>query len=238
MPSELQRVASELLACIDRIPDMTSYLQRTAGRCREQAAHLVAFGSSNSAARTAALQLDAAARDCEQAAEYAGRVPPRARGWVEQMVSGERLAAKPGEPNVASPSKQPPQGRAAVIMRRLPTRNARNSDPTIGILVDETGHEKDFVSGRGDDLEKSALDFCKEKIWPPYDRTSHTEIKVAMHMRLNGIKRATIYLNNEPCDLLGMNCRKLLPRFLPPGAQLVIYGPNDYREIFNGKSEG
>jgi hypothetical protein len=234
MASELQRVATELLACIDQIPRMTEFLQRTAQNCRRQAAHIAAFGSTNPSARVAAIQLDAAARACEEAAEYAGRVPLRARGWAEQMVGGVRPA---NGPDTTKP-RQPGSGRSATIMRRLPTRDPANSDPTTGIFVDPRGHERDFVSGRGDALEKSALDLCKEKNWSPYDRTSHTEIKVATHMRLNRLMHGTLYLNNEPCDLPGTNCRKLLPRFLPPGAQLVIYGPNGYEEIFKGKSEG
>jgi len=234
MASELQRVATELLACIDQIPRMTDYLERTAHHCREQAAYLAAFGSTNPGARIAAIQLEAAARACEEAAEYVGRVPPRARDWVEQMVGGHRPATSSG----TTKPPQPTQGRSAAIMRRLPTRRPGNSDPTTGIFVDSNRREQDFVSGRGDALEKSVLDLCKQKGWPPYDRTSHTEIKVATHMRLNNFMHGTLYLNNEPCDLPGTNCRKLLPRFLPPGSQLVIYGPNGYEETFKGKSEG
>ncbi|MFI5729872.1 DddA-like double-stranded DNA deaminase toxin [Kribbella sp. NPDC051587] len=236
MPSELQRVAGELLACIDQIPNVVAYLQRTAFRCREQAAHLAAFGSNNPGVRSAAVQLDAAARACEQAAEYAGRVPPRARGWAEQMVSGERPATKADPTISAAPTRRHPDS-VQNIMRRLPQRNPRNSDPTTGIFIDNHGKQNDFVSGRGDFLERKALDLCSEKGWPPYDRTSHTEIKFAMHMRLKGIKRATLYLNNEPCITPGFNCPKLLPRFLPPGSELVVYGPNGYRGIFKGRDE-
>ncbi|GAA1601395.1 SCP1.201-like deaminase [Kribbella hippodromi] len=228
MPSELQRVAADLLACLDQIPRMTEYLHRVAQTCRQQAGDLTALGSTNPGARTAALQLDSAARACDEAAEHAARVPPRANAWVEQMVSGHRPAS----------GDDTPRGRSATIMRRLPKRDPGNSDPTTGIFVAPDGQEQGFVSGRGDALEKSALDLCKDKNWPPYDRTSHTEIKVATHMRLNNLKHGILYLNNEPCDLPGTNCRKLLPRFLPPGAQLVIFGPNGYEEIFKGKSEG
>lgn len=238
MPSELQRVASELLACIDRIPDMVAYLSRTAARCREQTGYLAQFGSSNPAANTAALQLDAAARACDEAAEYAGRVPLRARCWVEQMVSGGRTVSAANGGTAPRPQSQSIDTDPDSIMRRLPKRNPKNNDPTTGILVDEEGKRQNFVSGRGDYLEKKALDLCREKGWQPFDRTRHTEIKVAVHMRLTGAKRATLYLNNEPCDIPGANCRILLPRFLPPGAELVVYGPNGYRETFKGKSEG
>jgi hypothetical protein len=35
MASDLQRVAQALVECLDQIPDMVSYLQRLAVRCRE-----------------------------------------------------------------------------------------------------------------------------------------------------------------------------------------------------------
>ncbi|MFC9690256.1 DddA-like double-stranded DNA deaminase toxin [Kribbella sp. NPDC056951] len=235
MPSELQRVAAELLSCIDQIPNMVGYLHRTARHCREQAAYLIAFGSTNPAARETALQLDAAARACEEAAEFAGRVPQRARSWADQMVGGWRTVARSDRlSGAAEPSHEDSVAR---IMCRLPKRNPANSDPTTGIFIDEKGRQHDFVSGRGDFLERKGLDLCAEKGWLPFDRTSHAEIKFAMHMRLNGMKRATVYLNNEPCMTRGLNCRKLLPRFLPPGAQLVVYGPNGYRDTFIGKEE-
>jgi hypothetical protein len=234
MPSELQRVAGELLACIDRIPDVANYLLRTARSCREQAAFLDSFRSSNPAVARAAQQLDAAARACEEAAEFAGRVPPRARGWVEQMVSGGRTATKPGGAAKAADPKRHTEI-VADIMRRLPKRNPANSDPTTGIFIDDDGKQIDFVSGRGDFLERQGLDLCRARGWPAYDRTRHTELKFAVYMRLHGLNRATLYLNNLPCNRPGANCRNLLPQFLPPGAELVIYGPDDYEETFRGE---
>jgi len=96
MPSELQRVAQALLAALDEMPRVVGYLQDTARRCRESAA-LVGSMSNNPAARMTAVQLDEAARRCEEAAHYLAQAPPRARGWVEQMVSGVRTAEPSGD---------------------------------------------------------------------------------------------------------------------------------------------
>jgi hypothetical protein len=90
MPSELQRVAHALLAALDETPRVVDYLLRTAQKCRENAAY-VGQMSGNTAARTAAVQLDAAAQRCEEAARYLAQVPPKARGWVEPMVTGSRV---------------------------------------------------------------------------------------------------------------------------------------------------
>ncbi|MDX2974435.1 DddA-like double-stranded DNA deaminase toxin [Kribbella solani] len=252
MPSELQQVAADLLASIQRIPDMNGYLLRMAARCRDQAGYLVRFGSSHPAARTAALQLEAAARACEQAAEDAGRVPNIALGWVQKMVSGERPAAPSAaggggssSGNVSRPSdrqnasnidhSEPSDNIVAAIMRRLPQRG--KGGPTTGLFIDENGTAEEFVSGRGE-LQKNALDLCKERGWPVYDRITHTEIKFAMHMRDRGLKNARLYINNIPCSAKLYNCVTLLPQFLPPGAKLVIYGPDGYKRAFEGESDG
>jgi len=91
MPSELERVAQELIEVLDEVPRVVAYLQRTAQRCRENAA-LVGGMSHSPAGRMAALQLDEAARRCDEAAQYASIAPTRAREWAGQMVSGVRTA--------------------------------------------------------------------------------------------------------------------------------------------------
>ena len=95
MPSELQRVAQALLAALDEIPRVGAYLRDQAGKYRE-AAGWVGSLSSNPQARMAAMQLDDAARRCEEAAHYLSLAPPKARVWVEQMVSGIRTAEPAG----------------------------------------------------------------------------------------------------------------------------------------------
>jgi hypothetical protein len=85
VPSELQRVAQALLEVLDEVPQVVAYLQHTAHRCRENAA-LIGSMSAQPSARTAALQLDQAARSCEEAAHRASTAPQKARAWAEQMI--------------------------------------------------------------------------------------------------------------------------------------------------------
>jgi len=82
MPSDLQRAAEGLVDCLDQIPRMVSYLQRLAIDCRQNAALVAATSSGNPAARQAAMQLDAAARACEEAAHFASIAPAKARDWA------------------------------------------------------------------------------------------------------------------------------------------------------------
>jgi len=102
MPSELQRVAQQLLAALDEIPRVVAYLHDRAGKYRESAGWIGSM-SSNPSAQTAAMQLDEAARRCEEAAHYLSLAPPKARSWVEQMVSGVRTAEPVGGSTIRRP---------------------------------------------------------------------------------------------------------------------------------------
>jgi hypothetical protein len=66
---------------------------------------------------------------------------------------------------------------------------------------------------------------------------SHVEAHSAAYMRQNGIDSATLYINRVPCPTLSPNspgCADMLPRMLPPGAKLSVYGPGGYIRHFIG----
>jgi hypothetical protein len=86
MPSDLQRVAQGLVECLDEVPAVVIHLQRTAERCRENAA--LAIAASQGRATVAAQQLDAAARACEEAAHYLSMAPPKGKAWATRLVGG------------------------------------------------------------------------------------------------------------------------------------------------------
>ncbi|GAA1558719.1 restriction endonuclease fold toxin-2 domain-containing protein [Kribbella lupini] len=93
MPSDLQRVARGLVECLDEVPQVVLHLQRTADRCRENAA--LAIVASQGRATVAAQQLDAAARACEAAAHYLSMAPPKAKAWAERLVGEGRSTNRP-----------------------------------------------------------------------------------------------------------------------------------------------
>jgi hypothetical protein len=93
MPSDLQRVARGLVDCFDEVPQVVQHLQRTADRCRENAA--LAIAASHGRATVAAQQLDAAARACEAAAHYLSMAPPKARAWAERLIGDARTTNRP-----------------------------------------------------------------------------------------------------------------------------------------------
>ncbi|MFF0338358.1 DddA-like double-stranded DNA deaminase toxin [Kribbella sp. NPDC004875] len=126
MPSELQRVAEQLLACLNEAPRAVGYLHDRARK------------GAPATTRIAATQLDEAARRCEEAAHYLSQVEARAKQWVEQMVSGIRTALGGGSRHGRSPGTG---GRTPSTDRRRddhddeadaksPDRNGRVSEGT------------------------------------------------------------------------------------------------------------
>jgi hypothetical protein len=95
MPSELQRVAQELLDALNQIERIVPYLHDRAQKYRE-AAGWVGSTSNNPSARTAAMQLDEAARRCEEAAHFLSQARQPGIQWIQQMVSGTRTTEPSG----------------------------------------------------------------------------------------------------------------------------------------------
>jgi hypothetical protein len=131
MPSELQRVAQSLSDALEEITRIMPHMQDEARKYRE-AAGWVAGLSSNAQSQAAAMQLDEAARRCEEAAHFLALAPPKARAWAEQMVSGERTierretrsAAKPDPASAARPAL----GRQDDVDRQPRAECAKKSD--------------------------------------------------------------------------------------------------------------
>ncbi|GAA1596504.1 hypothetical protein GCM10009804_61270 [Kribbella hippodromi] len=276
MPSELQRVAGELLACLNEAPRAIDYLHDRARKCREAAAW-IGSQSNNPNARTAAMQLDDVARRCEEAAHYLSSAEARAKQWVEQMVSGIRTT----EPSRGSTGDRPldsggstsslerrrddrddnreagkPDKTAAAgdqtsredevpdidddeawrLFAKLPVRRdgPGHREKTRGLWRNEDGTVDEWVSGFDEWRDKADRFAVAEKIGnAPHllQITSHVEIKFAMFMRERGLRRATLVVNKRPCPGEA-GCDEMLKDFLPKGAKLTIFGPDNFRETY------
>ncbi|WP_439661619.1 DddA-like double-stranded DNA deaminase toxin [Lentzea sp. HUAS TT2] len=66
---------------------------------------------------------------------------------------------------------------------------------------------------------------------PPITIT-HVETKLAVRMRREDVKHASVVINYTPCRMK-WGCDNLLPVLLPDGCTLTVYGPN-YRKTFTG----
>jgi hypothetical protein len=86
--SEIERIAQGLVASLGEVPAMVDHLRRLAARCREQAFVVSTVTGGSGEGREAALYLDAAARDCDQAAVLAAQASAKARAWAEGTVGG------------------------------------------------------------------------------------------------------------------------------------------------------
>ncbi|MFK4088393.1 DddA-like double-stranded DNA deaminase toxin [Kribbella sp. NPDC020789] len=276
MPSELQRVAQQLLAALDEIPRVIAYLHDSARKYRESAAW-IGTTSNNPSARVAATHLDEAARRCEEAAHHLSLAPPKARAWTEQMVSGIRTEEPTGSKpdGDVPPGDRPQSGPKAIksgkapgsneerssedkpvqpgmtdeerlrLLNKLPVRGQKfgQREKTRGIWRDDDGAEYDLVSGRDDDsigdenqdLYRQAEEFAiQHRLGKPpgtLSITSHVEIKFAMLMWKRGLRDATIVINNPPCKG-DASCDRWLDKFLPPGARLTIYGPDNFKKTY------
>jgi hypothetical protein len=111
-------------------------------RCRGSSAtsktwHAAFVGgmSNNPEARMAAMQLDEAARRCEEAAHYLSQAPPKARAWAEQMVSGARAAgprATRGGQRPDTPSGGPAIGEGPREKDGTKPADDKSSRPAVG----------------------------------------------------------------------------------------------------------
>jgi hypothetical protein len=137
MPSDLQRVARGLVECLDEVPQVVAHLQRTAARCRENAAMSIA--ASRGQATTAAMQLDAAAQACEEAAHYLAMAPPKAKAWAERLVGSNRPSqgVAPGSPDrnpatsaVDGKAIETPTSERTAAPDDLPDTESDERDPT------------------------------------------------------------------------------------------------------------
>ncbi len=99
MASEVERIAQGLVVSLGEVPRMVEHLGRLAARCREQAFVVSTLTGGTRDGRETALYLDAAARDCDQAAALAARAPAMARAWAEGAVG---RSAGPRAPSVTS----------------------------------------------------------------------------------------------------------------------------------------
>ncbi len=62
---------------------------------------------------------------------------------------------------------------------------------------------------------------------------THVEAHATALMRTRGVQRATLYLNRLPCPG-GSGCSAMLPRFVPQGSTLTVYGPDGFAQVIHG----
>ncbi|MGZ0152006.1 DddA-like double-stranded DNA deaminase toxin [Kribbella sp. WER1] len=147
-------------------------------------------------------------------------------------------ANKGRQPKDPQPGSFDPEPVLQKLPKRVVTRGY--SPKTRGIWVDDHGNEHNLISGRHDPEYQEAQRYAERLglVTEPHklSTAADVELKFAMRMRREDIRRARIVLNNRPCPG-ELGCDELLPRFLPRGSELVVYGPDGFEKIYHGETE-
>jgi hypothetical protein len=167
MPSDLQRVARGLVECLDEVPQVVAHLQRTAFRCRENAA--MAIAASHGQATVAAQQLDAAARSCEEAAHYLAMAPPKAKAWAERLVGGSRSSDRP---DAGSADRNKATGGVGDVAER---DNRGRVKRTSAPLKDVRGNEPPLIK-----VARAALKSLRKRSEEDEDRGEPLEVEIVV----------------------------------------------------------
>lgn len=126
-------------------------------------------------------------------------------------------------------------GKIAELVRDLPPPVVPNSgQKTRSRWFGEDGEIHSELSGK-DDKHRQAVRVFEEDMRSRRIPSTvvDVEIKLAAHMRANGIRSATLAINNQPCRG-PMGCDALVPVVLPPGYTLTVIGPNGFRREYKG----
>jgi hypothetical protein len=130
---------------------------------------------------------------------------------------------------------------ASNLFRKLPVRVERRGhrEKTRGLWRDPDGHEQPLLSGFDEYREMAdRLAVDKQLGDPPHALaiSSHVEIKFALMMRERELTNETIVVNKRPCDG-DLGCDQMLPRFLPAGGSLTVYGPDGFKRTYRGAEQ-
>lgn len=90
-----------------------------------------------------------------------------------------------------------------------------------------------MVSGQDGAYDEAIQVFRDMKSRHVPQRASDVEMKLAAHMRNNGIRSAVLVINHTPCPG-PMGCDALLPVILPKGYTLTVYGVNGFVRRYEG----
>jgi uncharacterized protein YukE len=126
----------------------------------------------------------------------------------------------------------PPEGAAPYdpdVAGRVPEWGTK-SGKTQGILVKDTGEEMSLQSG----IDGPA----KDAVGGPgsgLDGTLKTHVEAHAGSALQPGDDAALYLNRTPCSSTAKpGCMQMLSRYVPKGATLTVYGPDDFVMVVQG----
>jgi len=122
------------------------------------------------------------------------------------------------------PATEPPEVAAARAELPPPVvKGTRTKTHGQWSSADAPADRQPITSGTRDDLYADTQRYLQANGMGQTVIGSHVETKVAVHMRQEGIRDVTVVINHQPCEG-PLGCDTLLPRVLPEGSTLTVYG--------------
>lgn len=246
----LGEVGDALTSAIDKIGDAISAAHDAADLAEDahELLQTAGAGSLQADVERSCAQFTKAVdgiREPEGLTSGLGTIADAIQGIVRRLELDRGAPGAPAPVRPTSPPPAPPSSNAPKPGSSEHIQNIRGQLPppvmpgtgqrTHGQwFANDSGDTSAMVSGQGPESAKAwemlqATDFPENG--PPVS-TTHVETKVAVAMREQGIRHATVVLNNVPCrDRYG--CDTVVPVLLPEGSTLTVHAPN-YRKTYTG----
>jgi nucleic acid/nucleotide deaminase of polymorphic system toxin len=147
----------------------------------------------------------------------------------------DRPPVAPTSVHATEPASFPPaRERIEQLRAELPpTVDRGKGQKTHGRWIDADGNAQALASGKDEAYENAIQVFKEMKSRHIPQRASDTEMKLAAHMRKNGIRSAVLVINHVPCAG-PLGCDALIPVILPEGYTLTVYGANGFVREYQG----
>ncbi len=183
-------------------------------------------GATDADASRAQGLLTDAARDLEQLRGLVKRVVAEVSAYRTSLKGSPPAAPAAPRQATTSPmsSSEPPEVAAARAELPPPVvKGTRTRTYGEWSSNDAPGDRQSITSGTRDDFYADTQRYLQENGMGQTVIGSHVETKIAVHMRHEGIRDVTVVINHQPCEG-PLGCDTLLPRVLPEGSTLTVYG--------------
>ncbi|MBP2338727.1 hypothetical protein JOF41_004905 [Saccharothrix coeruleofusca] len=165
-----------------------------------------------------------------------------AENIADRLSADNSAPRQPQPPSVRQPDSGNPPAVPVEQVERLrrelpPPVMPGTGQKTCGYLLGADGTAQPVVSGRDDDAAEADRRLRDMGMPRKSARTGDVEIKLAARMVRDGVRHATVLINNEPCAG-PFGCDTLVPILLPEGATITVHGTTEQGEPIRKRYAG
>ncbi|WP_433259875.1 DddA-like double-stranded DNA deaminase toxin [Actinosynnema sp. CS-041913] len=240
------RKAAQARTALEQAEDLTQEAHDVLARALDGARHLESDATQMLSAFTRVVDgcrgylwplLNEAVKNAESLAD---------RLAAEVLAYPASTTRRPAQPLQRPPVRQADPDHAPVIppdrieqlRRELPPPVVAGSgQKTRGYWIGADGTVQPVVSGRDDDADEADTRLRDMGMPRKSAKTGDAEIKLATRMVREGVRHATVLINNEPC-VGPFGCDTLVPILLPEGSSLTVYGVTEQGEPIRKRYTG